>query len=74
MRNALFSFSVDRDLGFCKSEASSGPFRVAMTVHNRKSLPFLAKSGHGLSYVVPTGLVVEGFVGNVVETGAEGPD
>lgn len=45
-----------------------------MTVHNRKSLPFLAKSGHGLSYVVPTGLVVEGFVGNVVETGAEGPD
>ena len=71
MRNALFSFSVDRDLGFCKSEASSGPFRVAMTVHNRKSLPFLAKSGHGLGRVGPFGFAVEGFMGGAVGMDAE---
>lgn len=42
-----------------------------MTVHNRKSLPFLAKSGHGLGCVGPFGLAVEGFAGGAVEIDAE---
>ena len=42
-----------------------------MTVHNRKSLPFLAKSGHGLGRVGLFGLAVEGFAGGAVEIDAE---
>ena len=34
IRSALFLPSVNRDLGFCKNEASLGPFRSAKTVHN----------------------------------------
>lgn len=71
MGNALFLPSVNRDLGFCKNEASLGPFRSAKTVHNRKFLPFFAKSGHGLGYVGPFGLAVEGFMGGVVGMDAE---
>mgnify|MGYP004606121525 CR=1 len=44
-----------------------------MTVHNRKSLPFLAKSGHDLGRASPFGLVMEEFVGGVVEMGTEKP-
>ena len=73
MKNALSSLAIDRDLGFCYSEASLDPFWGAMTVHNRKSLPFLAKSGHDLGRASPFGLVMEEFVGGVVEMGAEKP-
>ena len=44
---------------------------VKSIVHNRKSLPFLAKSGHGLGCVGPFGLAVEGFAGGAVEIDAE---
>lgn len=66
IRSALFLPSVHRDLGFCKNEASLGPFRSVKTVHNRKFLPFFAKSGHGLGRVGPFGFAVEGFMGGVV--------
>lgn len=71
MGNALFLPSVNCDLGFCKNEASLRPFRSAKTVHNRKFLPFFAKSGHGLGYVDPFGLIVEGFMGGAVGMNAE---
>ena len=74
MGNALFLPPVNRDLGFCKNEASLGPFRSAKTVHNRKFLPFFAKSGHGLGRVGPFGLAVEGFMGGAVGMDAEKPD
>lgn len=56
IRSALFLPSANRELGFCKNEASLGPFRSAKTVHNRKFLPFFAKSGHGLGRVARSGL------------------
>ena len=71
MRNALLLLWANRDLGFCKIEASSEPFRGAMTVHNREFLPFFAKSGHGLGRVGPFGLAVEGFMGGAVGMDAE---
>lgn len=71
IRSALFLPSVNRDLGFCKNEASLGPYRSAKTVHNRKFLPFFAKSGHGLGRVGPFGFAVEGFMGGVVGMDAE---
>lgn len=67
----MFLPLVNRDLGFCKNEASLGPFRSVKTVHNRKFLPFFAKSGHGLGYVDPFGLAVEGFMGGAVGMDAE---
>lgn len=70
----MFLPPVNRDLGFCKNEASLGPFRSAKAVHNRKFLPFFAKSGHGLGRVGPFGLAVEGFMGGAVEMDAEKPD
>ena len=66
IRGALFLPPVNRDLGFCKNEASLGSFRSAKTVHNRKFLPFFAESGHGLGRVGPFGLAVEGFMGGAV--------
>lgn len=71
IRNALFLPSANRELGFCKNEASLGPFRSVKTVHNRKFLPFFAKSGHGLGYVDPFGHAVEGFMGGAVGMDAE---
>lgn len=71
IRKELFLPSANRELGFCKNEASLGPFRSAKTVHNRKFLPFFAKSGHGLGYVDPFGLAVEGFMGGAVGMDAE---
>ena len=71
IRSALFLPSVNRDLGFCKNEASLGPFRSVKTVHNRKFLPFFAESGHGLGRVGPFGLAVEGFMGGAVEMNAK---
>ena len=71
MGNALFLPPVNRDLGFCKNEASLGPFRSAKTVHNRKFLPFFAKSGHGLGRVGPFGFAVEGLAGGAVEMNAK---
>ena len=61
----------NRDLGFCKNEASLGPFRSVKTVHNRKFLPFFAKSGHGLGRVVPFGFAVKGFMGGAAGMDAE---
>ena len=74
IRSALFLASVNRDLGFCKNEASLGPFRSVKTVHNRKFLPFFAKSGHDLGCVDPFGFAVEGFMGGAVGMDAEKPD
>ena len=71
MGNALFLPPANRDLGFCKNEASLGPFRSAKTVHNRKFLPLFAKSGHGLGRVGLFGLAVEGFMGGAVGMDAE---
>ena len=71
MGNPLFLPSVNRDLGFCKNEASSGAFRSAKTVHNRKFLPFFAESGHGLGRVGLFGLAVEGFAEGAVEMSAK---
>lgn len=71
MGNALFLPSANRDLGFCKNEASLGPFRSAKTVHNRKFLPFFAKSGHGLGRVGPFGFAMEGLSGGAVGMDAE---
>ena len=45
IRNELFLPSLNRDLGFCKNEASLGSFRSVKTVHNRKFLPFFCKIG-----------------------------
>ena len=42
-----------------------------MTVHNRKFLPFFAKSGHGLSCVGPFGFAMEGLAGGAVEMNAK---
>ena len=67
----MFLPLVNRNLEFCKNEASLGPFRSVKTVHNRKFLPFFAKSGHGLGYVDPFGLIVEGFMGGAVGMTAE---
>lgn len=74
MGNALFLPSANRELGFCKNEASLGPFRSVKTVHNRKFLPFFAKSGHGLGRVVPFGFAVKGFMGGAAGMDAEKPD
>ena len=71
IRGALFLPSVNRDLGFCKNEASLGPFRSGKTVHNRKFLPFFAKPGHGLGRVGPFELAVEGFMGGAVGMDSE---
>ena len=71
MGNALFLPPVNRDLGFCKKEASLGPFRSAKTVHNRKFLPFFSESGHGLGRVGLFGLAVEGFAEGAVEMSAK---
>jgi len=71
MGNALFLPPVNRDLGFCKNEASLGSFRSVKTVHNRKFLPFFAKSGHGLGRVVPFGFAVKGFMGGAAGMDAE---
>ena len=71
MGNALFLPPANRDLGFCKNEASLGPFRGAKTVHNRKFLPFFAKSGHGLGRVGPFGFAVEELARGVVEMNAK---
>lgn len=71
MGNPLFLPSVNRDLRFCKNEASSGAFRSAKTVHNRKFLPFFAESGHGLGRVGLFGLAVEGFAEGAVEMSAK---
>lgn len=71
IRNALFLPSVNRDLGFCKNEASLGPFRSVKTVHNRKFLPFFAKSGHSLGRVGPFGFAVEGLARGAVEMNAK---
>ena len=71
MGNALFPPPANRDLGFCKNEASLGPFRGAKTVHNPKFLPFFAKSGHGLGRVGLFGLAVEGFAEGAVEMSAK---
>ena len=62
----MFLPSLNRDLGFCKNEASLGPHLSAKSVHNRKFLPFFAESGHGLGRVGPFGFAVEGFMGGVV--------
>ena len=70
----MFLLSLNRDLGFCKNEASLGPFRSVKTVHNRKFLPFFAKSGHGLGRVVPFGFAVKGFMGGAAGMDAEKPD
>ena len=67
----MFLPSVNRDLGFCKNEASLGSFRSAKTVHNRKFLPFFAKSRHGLGRVGPFGFAVEGLAGGAVEMNAK---
>lgn len=74
MGNALFLPPANRDLGFCKNEASLGPFRSAKTVHNRKFLPFFAKSGHGLGRVGPFGFAMEGLSGGAAGMDAEKPD
>ena len=71
IRGALFLPPVNRELGFCKNEASLGPFRSVKTVHNRKFVPFFAESGHGLGRVGPFGFAVEGFMGGVVGMDAE---
>lgn len=71
MGNALFLPPANRDLGFCKNEASLGLFRSAKTVHNRKFLPFFAESGHGLGRVGPFGLAVERLMGGAVGMDAE---
>ena len=67
----MFLASVNRDLGFCKNEASLGPFRSVKTVHNRKFLPFFAESGHDLGRVGPFGFAVEGLAGGAVEMNAK---
>ena len=71
MGNALFLPPANRALGFCKNEASLGPFRSAKTVHNRKFLPFFARSGHGLGRVGLLGLAVEGIAEGAVEMSAK---
>lgn len=67
----MFLPSVNRDLGFCKNEASLGPFRSVKTVHNRKFLPFFAKSGYGLGRVGLFGFAVEELAGGAVEMNAK---
>ena len=74
IRSALFLPSVNRDLVFCKNEASLGPFRSGKTVHNRKFLPFFAESGHGLGRVGPFGFAVKGFMGGAAGMDSEEPD
>lgn len=67
----MFLPLANRELGFCKNEASLGPHLSAKTVHNRKFLPFFAKSGHGLGRVGPFGFAVKGFMGGAAGMDAE---